>query len=503
MSRRGIAAIIGAVVLCMAAAGCGTQTQTATNGTEEAAAAAASATTSAAAAATEAPAEEEDMSWQEADDAYLTGVKASDYVELPVDYKHLEIEAARPEDPTDEDVDNYIEAELQNRATSEEVDRRVKEGDTVSIDYVGKMNGKEFEGGTGSYDLVIGSDAFIEGFEEGLIGAKKGETRDINLTFPEDYHPEAGLNGKDVVFTVTVNAIKENKVPELTNDYVKSLNLTNAFGQAVSSVNDYREYVRSNLIESGEETFENTVKSQIVSKLLKDSSFKQEPPANMVEKYNYLLKRQLSYYALQNYTDLPTLMSVYYGATEDNYLDMIRDMAKNYADQGLILQAVADDKDLNPDEDKVTTAIAGYVAEDATVEKAEDLDRVIRESLRDDLMTDNVIDYLYRHCKISETSEDEEKEEGNASTAVTAEAAETAGTAASAQAETAAASEKAAEDASRPSEDGDSEKDAGNGDAEDKEKDSEDKDSEDKNSEDNTSDQKDSDNKDKDTGDRD
>ena len=477
MSRRGIAAIVSAVILCVAAAGCGTQTQNTTAGTD---AAAAATTGAAAAATTAAPAEEEDMSWQEADDAYLTGVKASDYVELPEGYKHLEIEAARPEDPTDEDVDNSIEEELQNRATSEEVDRRVEEGDTVSIDYVGKMDGEEFEGGSGSYDLVIGSETFVEGFEEGLIGAKKGETRDIELTFPDDYHPEAGLNGKDVVFTVTVNTIKENKVPELTDDFVKSLNLTNAFGQAVTSVNDYSEYVRSNLIQSGEETFENTVKSQIVSKLLEDSSFKQEPPANMLEKYNYLLKRQLSYYALQSYTDLPTLMSVYYGATEDNYLDMIRDMAKNYANQGLILQAVADDKDLNPDEDEVTTAIAGYVAEDATVENAEDLDRVIRESLRDDLMTDNVIDYLYDHCEISEPSEDE-KEGEDASTAETAEAAETAGTETSAQAAEADTSEKAEEDS-----------ESGDKDAEDEEKDSENKDSEDKDSE----------NKDKDSEDR-
>lgn len=200
----------------------------------------------------------------------------------------------------------------------------------------------------------------------------------------------------------------------------------------------------------------------------------------MLEKYNYLLKRQLSYYALQSYTDLPTLMSVYYGATEDNYLDMIRDMAKNYANQGLILQAVADDKDLNPDEDKVTTAIAGYVAEDATVENAEDLDRVIRESLRDDLMTDNVIDYLYDHCEISEPSEDE-KEGEDASTAETAEAAETAGTETSAQAAEADTSEKAEEDS-----------DSGDKDAEDEEKDSENKDSEDKDSE----------NKDKDSEDR-
>ena len=199
MKKKGIAVVVSAMILCMAAAGCGAQSQ-GTGGDG----AASGATSAAALATTAEAAAEEDMSWQEFDDAYVTGVKAADYVELPEDYKHIEVEAARPEDPTDDDVEQAIQAELQNRATSEEVDRKVKEGDTVSIDYVGKMDGKEFDGGTGSYDLVIGSNSFVEGFEEGLIGAEKGQTLDIELTFPEDYHPEAGLNGKDVVFTVTV-----------------------------------------------------------------------------------------------------------------------------------------------------------------------------------------------------------------------------------------------------------------------------------------------------------
>ena len=465
MKKKGIAVVVSAMILCMAAAGCGAQSQSAGGD-----GAASGATTAAALATTAEAAAEEDMSWQEFDDAYVTGVKAADYVELPEDYKHIEVEAARPEDPTDDDVEQTIEAELQNRATSEEVDRKVKEGDTVSIDYVGKMDGKEFDGGTGSYDLVIGSNSFVEGFEEGLIGAEKGQTLDIELTFPEDYHPEAGLNGKDVVFTVTVNNIKETKVPELNNDFVKSLNLTNSFGQAVTTVDDYRDYVRSNLIENLEQSYEDTVKSQIVSKLIDESTLKQDPPANMVEKYNYLLKRQLTYYALQSYTDLQTLMNAYYGATEDNYLDMIHDMAKNYAKQGLIFQAIADEHDLNPSEEEVTTAIAGYVADDVTVEKAEDLDRVIRESLRDDLMTDKVIDYLYDHCKVSEPSEEKEDEDA-AGASTQAATAEEAAAAKDTSADTAASSDAASTEEMAEEEDNktDEDKDSQDKDADEKE----------------------------------
>ena len=413
MRKKTIAVIAGAMALCMAAAGCGAQT-----GSTEAPAAD---TAAAAIASTEeAAAEEEHQAWEEEDDAYLTGVTAEDYVELPETYDELTVEAAKPVDPTDEDVDARIELDLNNHTTVEEVDRGAKEGDTVSIDYVGKIDGEEFDGGTGSYDLVLGSNSFIEGFEEGLIGVKKGETRDLELTFPEDYHPEAGLNGKDVVFTVTVNKVSETVTPKLKDDFVKSLNLTNAFGQAVTDVDDYREYVRSNLIEEREATYENTVKSQIVSVLLQDSNFKIDPPENMVEKYNYLLTRQLNYYALQSYTDLQTRMTAYYGATEDNYLDMIRDMAKSYAEQGLIFQAVADKEDLNPSEDEVNKSIAEYVENDATIESVDELDRLIKEALRDEIMTDSVIDWLYERVKVEKPSEDAE----TANTAETAEKAE-------------------------------------------------------------------------------
>ena len=409
MKKKLIAAIAGSLMLCLAAAGCGSQT-----GTNEAAADTSTAE-EVSAAATTAAAEiaEEEQPWKEEDDAYLSGLKAADYVDLPKKYDRLEVEAAKPVDPTDEEVDAYIEQELSNRTTLEESDHKhVREGDTVNIDFVGKIDGKEFDGGKGNYDLKIGSHSFIDGFEEGLIGVAKGDTVDLNLTFPENYSA-TDLAGKPVVFTVTVNKISKSVTPKLTDEFVKSLNLTNSFGQAVTTVNDYKEYIKSNMIEEREATYENTVKSEIVGKIVEDSNFKQDLPTNLVEKYNYLLTRQLNYYALQSYTDLPTLMSMYYGATEDNYKEMIHDMAVYYAKQGLAFQAVADAEKLNPDEDEVSKAVADYVDRDATVESPEDVDRLIRESLRDELMTDKVIGWLYERCKVEEPKEEEKQDSSN------------------------------------------------------------------------------------------
>lgn len=461
MKRRWIAAVICAAALCVAAAGCGSEQEAvpeqgaaaATTSAAWAETAAAAETAATAATAAEAAAEEEMDVWQEEDDAYLTGITASEYVELPEKYGKLVIEAAKPVDPTDEEVDARIQIELENRTVVEESKHvHVREGFIVNIDYVGRIDGEEFEGGSGNYDLTIGSGSFIEGFESGLIGVKKGETVDLNLTFPENYYPERGLAGRDVVFTVTVNKISEKVTPKLNDEFARSLNLTNAFGQAVTTVEDYREYIRSNIIEEREAEYENTVKSQIVAALVQESTFTQDPPAHMIDKYNYLLTRQLNYYALQSYTDLQTLMTAYYGATEENYLDIIRDMAGNYARQGIAFQAVADKEGLNPNEDAVSTHVAEYVAMDAAVEKPEELDRVIRESLRDELMTDNVIDWLYKRCRVEEpkapeeASTDQTAAAAEAATGEAAEAADEGMTAAAAQASTDEAAEASDED---------------------------------------------------------
>lgn len=408
MKKNLIALIAGAAALCMMTAGCGSQSTETTTASAAATEAAAAATTAAAAA------QEEEQAWKKDDTSYLSGITASDYVELPDDYKHQSVEVAKPDDPTDEEVEQRIQAVLQSNGALEEVDRKVEEGDTVNIDYVGKIDGEEFAGGSGSYDLLIGSGAFIEGFEDGLIGAKKGETLDLNLKFPDDY-PAEDVAGKDVVFTVTVNKISEYA---LSDDFVKSLNLTNDFGQAVTDVDTFREYIRSNMIEENEGTYTWLIKHEIDNNLLETVTFKQDIPASMLESYYFQYQNYLSNAASSNYMDLPTFMQKQYGATADNYDTMIRDFAKQGAQLGLIYQAIADERELNPTEEEIRTAIAEYVKTDTTGATADDLDRYIQEYIRDELLSSRVRNWLYEHCEVSEP------ENGNGDTSDTAEAAE-------------------------------------------------------------------------------
>ena len=408
MKKNLIAMAAGAALLCLVAAGCGSKTAQTTEP-------AATAATESAAAATTAAAVEEKQTWKDDDSAYLSGITASDYVELPEDYKYQKVEAAKPVDPTDEEVEKRINTVLQSNGTPEEVDRKVKEGDIVNIDYVGKIDGEEFEGGSGNYDLLIGSGSFIEGFEEGLIDAKKGETLDLNLKFPENY-PHADVAGKDVVFTVTVNKVS---AYNLTDDFVKGLNLTNEFGQAVTDVDSFREYIRSNMIEERESSYAWLVKHQIDNQLLEICTFKQDIPEAMQESYYFQYTNYFTNAASSNYMDLATFMQMQYGASADNYEDIIRDFATQAGQLGVIYQAIADERDLNPTEEEVQTAIGKYIESDTTGMTADSLERYIKEYIRDELMSNRVRDWLYEHCDVTEPSGDSSKED--ASTSETAE----------------------------------------------------------------------------------
>ncbi len=158
-----------------------------------------------------------DYSLELDDNGYIKGVKATDYVTL-CDYKGIEVPASEV-NYTDEAFKDVINQALSAHQVLKE-EGTVKDGDKVSIDYVGTIDGVEFEGGNSGgngYDLTIGSGQFIEGFESQLIGHKAGEEVSVNVTFPEDYG-NADVAGKPAVFAVTIHGIYED--PEYNDDFV-------------------------------------------------------------------------------------------------------------------------------------------------------------------------------------------------------------------------------------------------------------------------------------------
>ena len=167
---------------------------------------------------------------------FISGIKASDKIELP-DYKNIVVPLSEI-DYTDEEVDAAIESyKNANKVLSTEEGLKVADGDVVNIDYVGSIDGVEFEGGKGEgYDLTIGSGAFIEGFEEQLIGAENLSTFNIEVTFPTDY-ASADLAGMDATFNVTINGIYV--LPEFDDAYVAE-----HLSDKATTVEGYRQYIK-------------------------------------------------------------------------------------------------------------------------------------------------------------------------------------------------------------------------------------------------------------------
>lgn len=180
------------------------------------------------------------------------------------DYKKLKAKKAVSE-VTDTEVDEVVERMRSQLSEKKSVDREASSGDEVNIDFIGKQDGTPFDGGTAKgYDLVLGSNSFIPGFEEAIIGHKTGDTFDVPLTFPEDYHAEH-LKGADVVFEVTLNDIKEVVLPEVDDAFAVKVG-------PFKTVEGMREDIRSELMQQKDKTAEDTYKDDLVGELVAVSS---------------------------------------------------------------------------------------------------------------------------------------------------------------------------------------------------------------------------------------
>ena len=174
-------------------------------------------------------------------------------------YKGVEVDKVdKPSEVTDDDVNTQIQSVLDENSTTEEVTgRAVKKGDTATIDFVGKMNGEAFDGGSSTdYPLEIGSNSFIDGFEDSIIGHNAGDTFDWNGKFPENYG-SSDLAGKDVTFTITVKSISKKKTPKLTDKFVKKVS------KESKTVKEYKEEVKKSLEEDNEKTYDDLIKQQM------------------------------------------------------------------------------------------------------------------------------------------------------------------------------------------------------------------------------------------------
>ena len=382
MKKRAMAAMLAAaMIMTMTGCGAGTgaQTESATAATTQEASA-------------EVAAEDE---WAADPTAYFTGITASDYVDIPADYAALTVEVEPASEVTDEEVEAQIDSVRTARQELQEVTNRstVQDGDTVNIDYVGRIDGEEFDGGSAEgYDLTIGSGSFIDGFESGLVGHRVGETVTLELTFPEDY-ADSTKAGVDAEFDVTINSIQTYVVPALTDDFVTSLGITDDFGNPVATTDGLRTYVRNYLVESNESQYTQRLEEAIKNSLYEKSTFKKDVPEAMVERVSASIVRELTAYA-QNYdVDLQTLMQLAYGSTEDTYEQDIRDMALESVKKNMIIRAIGDKEGLVLSDDDYQAELEKAVSNSGYTSTG-DVPRDDVEAYREILDRNKVMDFL-------------------------------------------------------------------------------------------------------------
>ena len=322
----------------------------------------------------------------------LSSVKPTKYVKLG-EYKGLTVSA--PDTTVSEgEIEDTIMAALESQATKDPVtDRAVQDGDIVNIDYAGTKDGVSFDGGTGTNDLTIGSGTFIDGFEDGIIGMKTGETKDLNLTFPADYS-KSDLAGQDVVFKVTVNSISVNNVPKLTDEIVPKLNAN------CKTVDEYMGAVKKSLEDDKKQTAENKEKSELMEKAVSNASCDEEKLPKWLVSQNQT-----------QYTESITSFAKQYGLTMDQYLQatgstqaQFDEQAEKYgreiSKQQLVTYAIADAEKIALSANELDTAYKNYAAQYGT-----DVDtlktQIDEETLSEYLLSEHVSDFLLKNAKIT------------------------------------------------------------------------------------------------------
>ena len=308
------------------------------------------------------------------------------------DYKGVTVEKTI-QSVTDEDVQNEIDNALANYPV--EVDQAAKEGDTVNIDYVGKIDGEEFDGGSDQgADLKLGSGKFIDGFEDGLIGARKGETRTLNLTFPEDYTQD--LAGKAVEFTVTVNAVKE-PLSEPTDQWVAD-NI-----EGYDNLADYKAGIRSEQEENNEQTAENQVRYAAWTQVI-DNCTINEYPETLVEVGKKLYEQQVETYAKYAGMELDAYIESS-GLTQEEYQSNMEEYGKNVAAQALVCQAICDKEGFAIGDDDYQKALQDMLTEYGCTED-ELIQTYGQDNVEQSIMLNRVSNLILENANVTEVQAD-------------------------------------------------------------------------------------------------
>ncbi|WP_041139731.1 trigger factor [Beduini massiliensis] len=307
-------------------------------------------------------------------------------------YKGIEVKVAKTL-ATDEEVNQQIQAMVAQSPTFVEKDGEVAHGDMTTIDFEGFKDGIAFDGGKAEgHQLEIGSGQFIPGFEEQLIGMKKGETRDLNLTFPENYGM-ADLAGANVVFKVKLHKIENKQESELNDEFVSSLNIPET-----NTVDDLKNQMKAHIQSQHDQAYRTNVENTIFEQLIQGSDVEvsEEDVQKAMEQHIQHIKMDLAQQGMQLDQYLQMM-----GMTEETLKQQLEPSAQQQAKFELIIDEIVRVENLSTTDEEVDQQIE-MIAQQNQMTKEQVLERIQADDLKRDFNRLKASQLVLQSAQVSE-----------------------------------------------------------------------------------------------------
>ncbi|MDT6951726.1 trigger factor [Companilactobacillus alimentarius] len=291
------------------------------------------------------------------------------------DYKGIEVKKQK-RNVMKADVEDRLKDLQKQQAELVLKDGKAEKGDTVIIDYVGSVDGKEFDGGSAqNYSLELGSGSFIPGFEDELIGHSAGEDVDVNVTFPEDYQAKE-LAGKKAIFKTKLHEVKSKELPELDDDFAKDVD------EDVDTLEELKTKLHDEIKDQKKETAEENIQEEAISGAVKNAKIDDIPQAMIDTEVDNQLNQYLANLRRQGID--PKLYYQMTGTDEDTLKKQFAKDAEERVKTDLVIEAIVAKEDIKPTEDEIKDEVKSLADEYKMEESA------VRNALSDDMLAHDI-----------------------------------------------------------------------------------------------------------------
>ncbi|AJD71311.1 TPA: trigger factor [Streptococcus pneumoniae] len=301
------------------------------------------------------------------------------------DYKNLEVSVDVEKEVTDADVEERIERERNNLAELVIKEAAAENGDTVVIDFVGSIDGVEFDGGKGeNFSLGLGSGQFIPGFEDQLVGHSAGETVDVIVTFPEDYQVE-DLAGKEAKFVTTIHEVKAKEVPALDDELAKDID------EEVETLADLKEKYRKELAAAKEEAYKDAVEGAAIDTAVENAEIVELPEEMIHEEVHRSVNEFLG--NLQRQGINPDMYFQITGTTQEDLHNQYQAEAESRTKTNLVIEAVAKAEGFDASEEEIQKEVE-QLAADYNMEVAQVQSLLSADMLKHDITIKKAVELI-------------------------------------------------------------------------------------------------------------